>query len=218
MVRVNPALAGYQPEKLYPLYQQLEQRLMQIPGVIGASYSIYSPMRGENWSFGIHVEGRPPDEDFDASFNRIGPHYFETLSTRLLRGRTIGAEHTPNARPAAVVNQAFVRKFFSKQDPIGRHFGMGDPSRSGDFEIVGVVEDTKYQEAREPAYPTFFMPFLQVSKDPKMAFMIGSHYIGDIELRVAGNPENLNAAVRRTLADIDPNLTNTRSDEQCTNK
>jgi hypothetical protein len=51
-----------------------------------------------------------------------------------------------------------------------------------------------------------------------MAFMIGSHYIGDIELRVAGNPENLNAAVRRTLADIDPNLTNTRSDEQCTNK
>jgi hypothetical protein len=62
------------------------------------------------------------------------------------------------------------------------------------------------------------MPFLQVSKDPKMAFMIGSHYIGDIELRVAGNPENLNAAVRRTLADIDPNLTNTRSDEQCTNK
>jgi len=217
-VRVNPALAGYKPEKLYPLYQQLEQRLMQIPGVIGASYSIYSPMRGENWSFGIHVEGHPPDEDFDASFNRIGPHYFETLSTRLLRGRTIGAEHTPNARPAAVVNQAFVRKFIPKQDPIGRHFGMGDPSRSGDFEIVGVVEDTKYQEAREPAYPTFFMPFLQVSKDPKMAFMIGSHYIGDIELRVAGNPENLNAAVRRTLADIDPNLTNTRSDEQCTNK
>jgi predicted lysophospholipase L1 biosynthesis ABC-type transport system permease subunit len=51
------------------------------------------------------------------------------------------------------------------------------------------------------------MPFLQMSKDPKMSFMIGSHYIGDIELRVAGNPENLNAAVRRTLAGIDPNLT-----------
>src|ERR1022692_2472698 len=58
---------------------------------------------------------------------------------------------------------------------------------------------------RGPAYPTFFMPFLQMSKDPKMSFMIGSH--GDIELRVAGNPENLNAAVRRTLAGIDPNLT-----------
>ena len=72
---------------------------------------------------------------------------------------------------------------------------------------MGVVEDTKYQDARRPAYPTFFMPFLQMSKDPKLAFMVGSHYIGDIELRVAGNPQNLNAAVRQTLAGIDPNLT-----------
>ena len=167
MVRVNPALAGYKPEKLYPLYQQLEQRLMQIPGVIGASYSIYSPMRGENWSFGIHVEGRPPDEDFDASFNRIGPHYFETLGTRLLRGRTIGAEDTPNARPAAVVNQAFVRKFIPKQDPIGRHFGMGDPSRSGDFEIVGVVEDTKYQEAANRLTPPSSCRSCKCRKTPK---------------------------------------------------
>ena len=207
VVRVNPALAGFKPEKLYGLYQQLDQRLPQIPGVISASYSIYSPMRGDNWSFGIHVEGHPPDEQVDASFDRIGPHYFETLGTRMLRGRTIGVEDTPSSRQVAVVNQAFVRKFFPKQDPIGKHFGMGDPSHSGDFEIVGVVEDTKYQDARGPAYPTFFMPFLQLSKDPKLSFMIGSHYIGDIELRVAGNPENLNAAVRRTLAGIDPNLT-----------
>jgi macrolide transport system ATP-binding/permease protein len=207
VIRVNPALAGYKPEKLYGLYQQLEQRLPQIPGVLSASYSIYSPMRGENWSFGIHVEGHPPDEDSDTSFDRIGPHYFETLGTRLVRGRTIGVEDTPNSREVAVVNQAFVRKFFLKQDPIGKHFGMGDPSHSGDVEIVGVVEDTKYQDARRPAYPTFFMPFLQMSKDPKMSFMVGSHYIGDIELRVAGNAENLSAAVRRTLAEIDPNLT-----------
>ena len=207
VVRVDPALAGYKPDQLYGLYQQLDQRLPQIPGVISASYSIYSPMRGDNWSFGIHVEGHPPDEQIGASFDRIGPHYFETLGTRLLRGHTIGVEDTPTSRQVAVVNQTFARKFFPKQDPIGKHFGMGDPSHSGDFEIVGVVEDTKYQDARGPAYATFFMPFLQMSKDPKMSFMVGSHYIGDIELRVAGNPENLNAAIRRTLAAINPNLT-----------
>jgi len=205
VVRIGQGLPG--PEKLYGLYQQLDQRLPQIAGVISASYSIYSPMRGDNWSFGVHIEGHPPDEQVGASFDRIGPHYFETLGTRLLRGRTIGVQDTPTSPQVAVVNQAFVRKFFSKQDPIGKHFGMGDPSHAGDFEIVGVVEDTKYQDARGPAYPTFFMPFLQMSKDPKLSFMIGSHYIGDIELRVAGNPQNLNAAVRRTLAGIDPNLT-----------
>jgi len=58
-----------------------------------------------------------------------------------------------------------------------------------------------------PAYPTHFLPFLQLTKDPKLAFTIISHYIQDIELRVTGRPENLAADVRRTLDDIDPNLT-----------
>ena len=207
IVRVNPALAGYKPEKLYGLYQQLQQRLPQIPGVISASYSIYSPMRGDNWSLGIHIEGHPSDERIGASFDRVGPHYFETIGTRLLRGRVIGGEDTPTSRQVAVINETFARKFFSKEDPMGKHFGMGDASNSGDLEIVGIVADAKYQDAREPAYPTFFMPFLQMAKDPKLSFMIGSHYIQDIELRVAGKPENLEATVRRTLADIDPNLT-----------
>ncbi len=207
IVRVDPALAGYKPEKLYGLYQQLEQRLPQIPGVLSASYSLYSPMRGDNWSLGIHIEGHPPDERIGASFDRVGAHYFETIGTRLLRGRVIGDADTPTSRHVAVVNETFARKYFPKEDPIGKHFGMGDPSNSGDLEIVGIVEDAKYQDARAPAYPTFFMPFLQMAKDPKLSFMIGSHYVGDLELRVAGRPENLEAAVRRTLADIDPNLT-----------
>ncbi len=207
MVRVNPALAGYKPEKLYGLYQQLAQRLPQTPGVISASYSLYSPMRGENWSYNIAFEGRPPDDQIGASFDRVSPHYFDTLGTRLVRGRVIGEEDTPNSRQVAVINETFARKFFPKEDPLGKHFGMGDASHAGDFEIVGIVEDTKYQDARESAYPTFFLPFLQMSKDPKQAFMLGSHYLQDIELRVAGRPENLAAAVRQTLADIDPNLT-----------
>ncbi len=208
VVRVNPALAGYKPEALYGLYQHLQQRLPQIPGVISASYSLYSPMRGDNWGLGIQIEGHPPmDRNNGASFNRVGPRYFETIGTRLLRGRVIGDEDTPTSRFVAVVNEAFVRKYFPKEDPMGKHFGLGDPSHSGEFEIVGIVEDAKYQDARKPAYETFFAPFLQVSKDPKLAFLIGSHYLGDIELRVAGRPENLEPAVRQALAEIDPNLT-----------
>jgi predicted permease len=207
IVRVNPALAGYKLEKLYGLYQQLEQRLPQIPGVLSAGFSLYSPMRGDNWSFGIHVEGHPPDERIGASFDRVGPHYFETIGTRLLRGRVIGDEDTPTSRQIAVINETFARKFFTKEDPVGKRFGLGDVSHSGDFEIVGIVEDAKYQNAREPAYATFFLPFLQTTKDPKFSWLVYSQYIGDIELRVAGKPENLEAAVRRALADIDPNLT-----------
>jgi ABC-type antimicrobial peptide transport system permease subunit len=79
---------------------------------------------------------------------------------------------------------------------------MWDASHSGDYEIVGIVEDAKYQDTRGPAYATFFLPLLQAApEDPFRG------WVGAIELHVAGKPENLEPAVRKTLADIDPNLT-----------
>jgi predicted permease len=206
IVRLNANLNAYKPEKLYGLYQQIGQHLQQIHGVIDASYSIYSPLRHENWSLNIHIEGHAPDEQIDSSFDRVGPHYFETIGTRMLRGRAITEQDTPTSRQVAVINEAFVRKFFPKEDPIGKHFGFGDAHNAGDLEIVGITEDAKYADARGPAYPMCFLPFLQLAKDRKLAFMMGSHYIGDIELRVSGKPQNLEANVRRTLAEIDSNL------------
>jgi predicted permease len=207
IVRVSPGLAGYKVEGLYALYQQLEQRLPQIPGVLSASFSLYSPMRGDNWGLGISIEGHSPDDRTGSSFDRVGPHYFETIGTLLVRGRVIGDEDTPNSRFVAVINQTFASKFFPDSDPIGKHFGMGDQTHRNDFEIVGIVEDAKYQDAREPAYPTFFLPFMQIVQDPKMSFLMGSQFIQDIELRVAAKPQDLEANVRQLLAEINPNLT-----------
>ncbi len=207
IVRVNPEVAGYKPEELLGLYRQLDERLPQIPGVVSASYSLYSPMRGDNWSFGINIQGHPPDERIGSSFDRVSAHYFETIGTRLVRGRLINEHDTPAAPLVAVVNETFARKYFPKEDPIGKRFGVG-AKNSADFEIVGIVQDAKYQDAREPAYPTFFIPFGQMPREySKGGWATGSEYLGDIELRVAGKPENLEAAVRKALADINPNLT-----------
>ncbi len=210
IVKVDPALAGYTPGRLAGLYQELEQRLQRIPGVLSASFSGYSPMEGDNWNQDVFIEGRTPignsSQDQNSSLDRVGARYFETIGTRLLRGRAIGDEDTPGALHVAVVNQSFARKFFPNADPIGQHFGLDGASHSSDYEIVGIVEDAKYQNARVPAYPTAFMPLLQTPPEE-----VGRHdssiYINDIELRVAGKPENLEVAVRKTLAGIDPNLT-----------
>jgi predicted permease len=200
IVRLNPALAGYTPEKLYVLYQQLEHTLARIPGVLSASLSGYSPLGDDNWNRRVYIEGRPPDfQGVAPSWNRVGPHYFETIGTTLLRGRAIEERDTPAAQHVAVINETFAHRFFPSEDPIGKHFGMDDASHGGDYQIVGIVEDAKYQDTRGPAYATFFLPLLQ-TRD-------GSVYIGDIELRVAGKPENLEPFVRKTLAGIDPNLT-----------
>jgi predicted permease len=219
MVRLDPSLAGYTMDRLPVLYRQLRTQLAAIPGVLKVSYSGYSPMRGENWSSEISVEGHPhqgykteflPWASKPPSWLRVSPHYFETIGTRVLRGRGITEQDTPISTPVAVINETFAREFFPKQDPIGRRFGIGDNTHSRDYEIVGVVEDTKYQDARQPAYATFFLPFLQQipSEDQSAQNAIdGSNYLHDIELLVAGHPQNLESQVRRALAEIDPNLT-----------
>jgi predicted permease len=203
IVDINPSLAGYTADKLPALYQRLEDVLPRIPGVLSASLSWYSPLGGNNANTRVYIEGKPPDyRDVAPSWDRVGPHYFETIGTRLLRGRLIDERDTPASRRVAVINETFVRTFFPSEDPIGQHFGMGDVGHGGDFEIVGIVEDAKYQDTRGPAYATFFLPLLQTPPGESLA-----GWVGAIELNVAGKPENLEPAVRKALADVDPNLT-----------
>jgi predicted permease len=203
IVKVAPGLSGYTPDKLDGLYQRLEGKMPQIPGVLSASLSWYSPLGGDNANQRVFVQGKPPDYRWTApSWDRVGPHYFETIGTRLLRGRAIDERDVPGAPNVAVINETFASRFFPNENPIGQHFGMWDASHSGDYEIVGIVEDAKYQDTRGPAYATFFLPLLQAARgDPFRG------WVGAIELHVGGKPENLEPAVRKALADVDPNLT-----------
>ncbi len=200
---INLAAAGYTEEKLPALYQRLEEALPQIPGVLSASLSTYSPLEGNNWSEYVSIQGKPPDFSGTApSWLRVGPHYFQTIGTRLLQGRLIDERDRPGAPHVAVVNDAFARRFFPKENAIGHYFGMTDLGHSGDYEIVGIVEDAKYQDTRGPAYPTFFLPLLQVRPAEPLR-----GWVSAIELHVAGRPENLEPAVRKGIAEVDPNLT-----------
>jgi predicted permease len=213
IVKIDPGLAGYTADRLDALYRTLRERLRQIPGVQSVSLSLYSPMSDNNWSSGVSIEGRPPRPnpgDFDgASWLRVGPDYFETVGTRLVRGRYLDERDTPSSRHVAVINETFARKYFPDGDPLGKHFGLGDAPHAGDYEIVGVVGDAKYADARDEAYPTFFRPLLQMEKfkDPAdQSSEARSNWIHDIELRVAGRPQNLQPLIRETLASIDPNM------------
>lgn len=213
IVQVGHAFADFPKEKLPGAYAELRQKLNAIPGVISSSYSLYSPMEGNNWSGPVYLPGRQRDtgEHGDyASWLRIGPDYFQTVGTRLLRGRTIGEQDTPTSPLVAVVNQQFAKKFFPGEDPIGKRFGTREKEHAADFEIVGVVEDTKYQDAHGPAYPTFFLPYLQfigAGSNGDTSGQMRSQRISTIELNVAGAPENLESTVRRVLSESDPDMT-----------
>ena len=215
IIRVNPKLAGYAPSRLPDLYRQIEQRFSTLPGVLSASYSLYCPIGEGNWGQGVSVEGNPepnagqPDAP---SWLRVGPHYFETLGTHVLRGRAIGEQDTATSPPVAVISETFARDFFPHQDALGNTFGIGGAARSHDFQIVGIVEDAKYQDARSPADPMFFVPYFQPLhfQGQEAVNEVRSNYISDIELHVAGQPEKMQAAVREALAGINPDLVPSR--------
>ena len=213
ILHVDHAFAGLPPEELAGRYRELEQKMRSIPRVITASYSMYSPLGGDNWNTSVYVLGRThlTGEHGDySSWLRVGPDYFATIGTRLLRGRTINEQDTPTSTRVAVVNEQFAKKFFKDEDPIGKHFGANDSRHTSDFEVVGVVEDAKYQDPHGDARPRYFLPYLQdvqYSEPSVTSGQIKSQRIQSIQLHVAGKPENLESTVRRELAELDPDLT-----------
>ena len=211
IVHVDHAFTGLPAEELAGRYRELEQKLRSIPGVITASYSLYSPLGDDNWSTSVYFPGRTHNGDSDhSSWLRVGPDYFATIGTRLLRGRTITEQDTPTSTRVAVVDERFAKRFFPDRDPIGKHFGSNDPTHTSDFEIVGVVEDAKYQDPHGDPRPRYFLPYLQnvqYEESSHMSGQVSSQRIQVIELHVAGTPENLDSTVRRELAELDPDLT-----------
>jgi hypothetical protein len=214
VVRINPpALAG-QRERLITLYASLRDRLLQIPGVRDVSYSLYGPMQADNWSGGISIAGRPtdPSAPIGSSWNRVGPRYFETIGTRLLRGRLFGESELADGPRVCVVNDAFRRRFFENADPIGARVGIGGAERAGDYEIVGIVEDVKYIAPRQPARPMIFLPAFQTveysdanaagaSVQARSMALLRTFIIhADVETAA------LEPAIRRALADVNRDI------------
>ena len=212
VARVNPPALGDQPQRLAAVYDRMVRRLEQIPGVSRATYAMYSPMEGNNWSSRISIAGRTADPDRPdvSSWNRVGPRYFETVGTRVMRGRAIDDRDTPSSARVVVVNEAFVRRFFDGGDAIGRRLGIGGPERGGDFEIVGIVEDVKYTAVTLPARPMIFIPFMQLVDygDDAAAASVQARSLTAraVVLDLAAPVPNLEGAVRQAFAEADPDL------------
>lgn len=218
--RVIISLTGpfnsYSKPKLDAMYRDLQDRFAHIPGVEGAALAQYTPLT-DNWGELVIREGHGMPNMSDqvgSSWDHVSPGYLELLNQQIIRGRSISENDTASTQNIAVVDEAFVHRFFKPgEDPIGAHFGLDLPQYGATFEIVGVVRHAKYNwdfANREPPRPIFFVPLAQRTHyDNGMMQSIDddTHYIEGAVLKIHGRMEGLEPQVRRVLSEVDPNIT-----------
>ena len=214
VIHIDPMGAGYNLQTIGALNQRIEDEFKALPGVKSVGLALYSALEGNNWGEGVWVQGRPapgPEENNGSSWDRVSPQFFQTIGQPVVRGRGITDQDTATSQMVAVVNQTFVKKFFPKEDPIGRHFGTSGQESASDYEIVGVVADAKYNNPRDPYRPFYFRPINQLNKTYKRPSAImgesRSIYPNSITVQYVGDTASLESTARRTLANINPDLT-----------
>ena len=205
---INPSLAGYKDAQIDSFYRDLQGRLTETPGVKSVSYSMVPLLSGALIATMFNWPGTPQDRPSESDVLEIGPNFFSTMQISFVAGRNfttadyeIAASATGGSAPPMVpipviVDQAFVAKFLGKENPLGKCFGQSEASQDGPaspgYEIVGVVRDTKYSDLRREISPMMYRP----------QTVQGASF----EVRTAGDPQALVPVIRRTVAEINPNL------------
>jgi predicted permease len=204
---IDPTLVGYKGPQIDSFYRDLQSRLSETPGVKSASYSMLPLLSNALMVTSMHLAGTPEDQMSETDILGVGPNFFETLHIPFLAGRGFNASDfelsasnagtTPtSAATPVIVNQAFIEKYPDKQNPLGKRFNgwapkTDHPADPG-YEIVGVVRDAKYNDLRREIHPTMYTPQ-----------SVGG---ASFELRMAADPQAILPAVRKVVAQVNPNI------------
>jgi len=207
IVHFDPQTAGYAPSQTEALYRNIDNQFHGVPGVVKVGISSYSPMEDNNTGNGIQIQGQP-DLNKGASEVKVTAEYFDSVGTQVVMGRGVEAQDSFGAPAVAVVNKAFLKTFLKPgENPIGRRFGSPGSVSSGDFQIVGVVEDTVYQSVRWENHEMYFLPITQrAPSDESPLDSDTSFYASTIVIATSHPIADMESITRRTLSSINPNL------------
>jgi len=200
--------AGYSYDRLAGLYRRFDNTFGHLPNIRSFTYALYGPMAFSNWANNVYFPGRDPNSNQNATYTAVSPDYFETVGTRVFLGRGITKQDTPTSTHVAVVNQTFAAKFLKNKQPLGEHFGP-NPRMPNAYEIVGVVDDTKYGDPAEPPRPMFFTPISQTltyTEPRDIATEQFNHFAGNMIFHYRGDDAAAAASIRLALKEIDPGI------------
>jgi predicted permease len=203
LVEANVFVANIPPAERTAVYDEIEDRLGSLPGVVSVGRSFRIPISPGEWSQTIEVDtpNPPKGDDAEVYFNFVSPGYFPTLRTPLLAGRNFQAIDTQASIPVAIVNETFAHKFFPDVKAVGRYFrklnGSTDKPPTT-IQIVGLVRDAKYESARETTLPQAFFPASQIPHGDNSEFF---------ELRTVSGASALAPLVQSAIAQVNKGIT-----------
>lgn len=176
-------------------WDALLDRLAALPDVQDVGLTRFLPFDQGEWTWSVQIEGKPapPEgEKLDYGMHAVSDGYFRTMRIPVVRGRGLEPTDRGDSPPVAVVNEAFVRRFFDPdEDPVGRRFAL-QALPDAYKEIVGVVRDTRHFTLDQGARPAFFLPYDQVMYDWLITEM-------SVAARTKGDPSTLAPALRRAI-------------------
>jgi predicted permease len=203
LLELVPLLNGYSNEQSTRFFEEVVERVNQLPGVRSASIGSMSLLGPGLRIEGVRVEGEnTPRAERGGWINSVSPKYFDTLKVPLLLGRSFTALDTKSAPKVAIVNQTFARRFFGGGKSVGRHIVVGDVSG---IEIVGVVRDGKYKDVREEQRNVVAVR----GEPPNVVYVPFEQSVLEqmtLYVRTLGDPAKVTAAIRHEAQFVDANV------------
>jgi predicted permease len=198
---VNVALTQTPPEDRAGLVERLTAAAAGVPGVRSAGASLITPLSGAGWNTRLEVPAEPEGSTGQRPpwVNAVTPGWFSTYGLRVVAGRDFASTDRSNTPSVAIVNEAFVRRFYGGQNPIGQHVRahLSQPTATNDVEVVGVVSDSVYRSVREGFVATIFVPYAQAEPWEQVGIAVSS----------ADGPAGVRRALSGALTHEDPRIT-----------
>src|SRR5262249_47799632 len=175
-------------------YRRLRDEVRTIPGISSSAVATTMPLSGSDIGVGFTIEGRPSDPGArtSAAYWATSPEYFSTMGVPVMKGRSFTDRDNDRAPDVVIINEAFAPKYWPGEDPVGKRIPIGY-NTTGPREIIGIVGNVKQGTLADPARPQMYAPFEQTP----WPFIVAV-------VRTAAAPESAAAALRATLARIDP--------------
>jgi macrolide transport system ATP-binding/permease protein len=198
LLSIDPSLQGYDEARGRMLYRNLLEQIRTLPQVLSASMVSPLPLDFVSNSADVIIDGSDvPLEGGHISILRsiVGPHYFETVRTRLVQGRDFADTDTSESPKVVIVNETMAKRFWPGQDAIGKRIRLDGPTGKF-YQVVGIAQNGKYRTIGETPRPYLYLPFSQNYAREYLTIIV----------HTAGDPKNLIAPVRNQVQSLDRQL------------